>query len=269
MNKTSSPLAVVALVLGVSPLWAQTPAPTPAVPAAPAAPTASWTLTPAFASQYMFRGVRLGGPAFEPTVECDYGNLALGVWANFPIADKVPGQSDPEIDPYGSYKFTINDAFSIQPGFTWYTYVNAEKGNGFYKSTFEPNIAVNYTVSGLTLTPKLYYDMVLKGPTAELNAAYAVPLKDLGTELDFSGTLGTYKWTDASAIHNPDTKNYGNYWLAGVAAPFQINKQTKLTLGWAYTKGSDNFFKTGSAGKAENTAAVGRGVVTVSLAFSF
>ena len=162
----------------------------------------------------------------------------------------------------------MNEAFSVQPGFTWYTYVSADESAGFYKQTFEPNIAFNYTVSGLTLTPKFYYDVVLKGPTYELNAAYSVPLKELGTELAFTGTVGTFKWTQFAPT-SPDTKNWGDYWLVGVALPFAITKESKLTLGWAYTEGRDNYLKQGSAPQTVNSLAVGRGVVTVSYAWTF
>jgi len=258
---------VTALTAGIG-ARAQTAPAAPAAPAA-AAPSSSWLIQPSFVSQYMFRGARLGGPSFEPTIEFDAGNLALGVWSNFPIADKVAGQSDPEIDPYGSYKFVVNDSFNLQPGFTLYTYINANKNNGFYKSTFEPNLAVNYSVLGLTLTPKLYYDVVLKGPTYEFNAAYALPLKDAGTELDFTGTIGTFRWTDAAENTSPSVKNWGNYWQAGVSAPFQITKEAKFIVGWAYAKGSDNFVKQGSLPKSANPAAVGRGVVTVSWAMTY
>jgi len=276
MKKTA--LIIAALALGAS-LPAQTPAtpaPAPApAPAAAAAPVAdaaagSWTLTPAVASQYMFRGVRLGGPAFEPSLEYDAGALAVGVWANVPISDKVDGQSDPEFDFYGSYSFDIvKDVSSIVPGVTIYTYPNAKKVNGFYKATFEPNLALNYTLGPVKFTPKIYYDFVLKGPTAELTAAAAVPLKDAGTELDFTGVYGTYKWTSAAADSTPDVKNWGDYFLVGVSAPFQLNKEAKLTVGFAYTKGSSNFFKQGTAGKVPNGAADSRGVVTISYAYTF
>ena len=229
----------------------------------------SVVVTPAFVNQYMFRGARLGGPSFEPSVEIDSGNFALGVWSNFPIKDKVPGQSDPEIDPYGSYTFTVNESVSIAPGFTWYNYPNADTNNGFFKSTFEPNIALNYTVAGLKLTPKLYYDLVLKGPTYEFTAAYAIPLKDLGSELDWIATAGTFKIDDAAKGASPSVKNWGDYYLFGVSLPFAITKESKLTVGFAYTKGSGNFLKAGSTPKVENTAAVGRGVVTLSYAYTF
>ena len=229
----------------------------------------SVALTPAFVNQYMFRGARLDGPSFEPTIEVDSGSLALGVWANFPMKDKVPGQSDPEIDPYGSYSLTVSDAVSIAPGFTWYNYPNADPNNGFFKSTFEPNIALNYTIAGVRLTPKFYYDLVLKGPTYEFSLAYAVPLKEIGSELDWTATAGTFILRDAAKNADPRVKNWGNYYLIGVSMPFALTKESKLTIGLAYTKGSDNFIKQGSAPRVENTAAVGRGVVTLSYSYTF
>ena len=271
--KTNLVLASIALALGALSVHAQTAAttaPVPApVPAPEAAPSSSWTFTPAFVSQYMFRGVRLGGTSFEPAIEYDAGNLAIGVWANFPISAKVVGQSDPEIDPYASYTFTINDSASIVPGFTWYNYPNATTANGFYKTTFEPNVAFNYTVAGFKFTPKIYYDVVLKGPTYELNVAFAAPLKDLGTELDFVGTVGTFKWDDAASDTTPSVKNYGDYWLVGVSAPFALTKDSKIIVGLAYTEGNNNYFKQSGSPKSVNTAAVGRGVVTISYAITF
>jgi hypothetical protein len=252
-----------------APATATTPAPAAPSAAEPAAPAVSVVVTPAFVNQYMFRGARLGGPSFEPSVEVDSGNLALGIWTNFPIQDKVPGQSDPEIDPYGSYTFTVNESVSIAPGFTWYNYPNADPNNGFYKSTFEPNIALNYTAAGVKLTPKLYYDLVLKGPTYEFNVAAAIPLINLGTELDWTATVGTFKVDDFAKGADPSVKNWGDYYLIGVSLPFAITKESKLTVGFAYTKGCGNFLKAGRPPKVENTAAVGRGVVTLSYACTF
>ena len=265
-QKTNVVMTCAALLLGALSASGQTA--TAPAPAAPAAPTASWTVTPAFASQYMFRGVRLGGPSFEPTVEFDYDTFAVGVWANFPIADKVVGQSDPEYDVYGSYTIAVNDSISVVPGFTWYNYPRAPSANGFFKATFEPSLAFNYTVAGIKLTPKFYYDVVLNGPTLELSASLALPLKDLGTELDFIGTVGTFKWKTAADNTFPDLKNYGNYFLVGVSAPFALTSASKIVVGVAYTKGSDNYFKQSGSPKVENTAAVGRGVVTVSYAYT-
>lgn len=257
-------LSAIALLAGASAIQAQTPA-----PSAAAAPAATWTLTPAVVSQYMFRGARLGGPSFQPALEYGNGPWIAGIWANVPIKDEVPGQSDPEFDFYGSYTATFSDALSLVPGFTVYTYPDADKSAGFYRATFEPSVALNYTVSGLRLTPKFYYDTVLKGATYEFGAFYAVPLTELGTELDFTATLGTFKWRDALENTSPRAKNWGDYWQAGVALPFQLNASSKLTVGWYYAKGDDNFIKVGTTPKVENGAAVGRGVATISYALTF
>jgi len=238
-----------------------------------AAPSSSWVVTPSFASQYMFRGTRLGGPAFQPSVEYDQGNFAAGIWSNVPLKDKVIGQSDPELDFYGSYSTEVAKNLTVVPGITVYYYPNADRTNGFYKSTYEPNIALNYSIESslgvLKLTPKLYYDFILKGPTAEFTAAFTVPLKDISSELDFTGTYGSFKWKDYAPNNTPDIKNWGDYYLLGVAMPFQVSKASKLTVGFAYTKGSNNYLKQGTDAKVLNSAAVGRGVVTLSYAITF
>lgn len=257
---------VIAGLIACSTLPAQT---TVATPPPAEAPAASWTLTTSVASQYMFRGTRLGGASLQPSIEYDAGSLGLGIWANVPLKDKVVGQSDPEFDFYGFYSMEVAKDISVVPGFTIYTYPDAKKSDGFYKATFEPSIALNYTLGGFKLTPKLYYDFVLKGPTAELTAAFAVPLKDLGTELDFTAAAGTFIWKDYAPETNPDIKNWGDYYMVGVTAPFQISTDSKITIGWAYTKGSNNYLKQGTDGKVANSAAVGRGVLTISYILNF
>jgi uncharacterized protein (TIGR02001 family) len=239
---------------------AQTAAPAPAV---------TFTATGAVVSQYMFRGQKLNGAGFQPTVEMAAGDFTAGVWANFVMDDKVAGSSDPEFDLYGSYTMTIGKDLTLVPGFTAYIYPKASTNAGFYRTTFEPNVALNYTVEGVKFTPKFYYDTVLKGPTYELSVGYAVPLKDLGTELGFTATAGTFILKEAANNTTPDVKSWGDYWLVGVSMPFQLDKTSKLVVGFAYTEGRNAYLKQGNFGKAPNSLAVGRGVVTLSYAMSF
>lgn len=255
-----------ALVITTGGVRAQT------APPAPVATTPSHTLTAtaAIATQYMFRGLRLSGAAFQPAVELAAGNATLGVWGNFPFdGDKVPDSSDPEFDIYGSYTFAINESLSIAPGFTSYHFPSAPENLGFYKWTFEPNLALNYTVQGFKFTPKIYYDTVLEGATYEVNAYYTVPLKDINSELGFVATYGTYKWKEFANDASPSVKAWGDYWLVGVAMPFQLTPKSKLTLGLAYTEGSDAFVKVGRLGRSVNSAAIARGVGTISYSHSF
>lgn len=239
-----------------------------AAPAA-ASPGIAVTASASMVSQYMFRGQRLNGAGFQPSVEVAAGDFTGGVWANLPVHDIVPDSSDPEFDLYASYTLKMSDAMSVVPGVTSYHYPKASTGAGLYRWTFEPSLALNYTVEGIKITPKLYYDTVLKGATYEITGFYAVPMKGIGSELDFTATAGTYKLTDATNAPSPSVKSWGDYWLLGVAAPFQLSKEAKLTVGFAYTEGRNAFTKAGNFAKATNGLAIGRGVVTVSYAWSF
>jgi uncharacterized protein (TIGR02001 family) len=229
----------------------------------------SWTLTASTLSQYGFRGVRRGGLSLQPSLEYDAGPLGLGIWANAPLKNEAVGRSDPEFDFYGYYAAKLTDTVTVVPGFTAYTYPKANRSDGFYAATFEPNLALNYSIGGVRLTPKIYYDFVLKGPTAELTASFAVPLKGCGTELDFIAAAGTYLWKDAVADKNPAVKNWGDYYLAGISLPYQVTKASKVVIGWAYAKGSHNFLKQGPAGKTRNAATIACGVVTLGYSVTF
>lgn len=236
-----------------------------------AASNVTVTANASLVSQYMFRGLRLSDGGFQPSVEVASGNLTLGAWGNFPIdGDKVPDSSDPEIDLYGSYAIALEDGITLAPGFTSYHFPKAPTDAGFYRSTFEPNIALSFTMlDGVKLTPKIYYDLVLKGPTYEITALYALPLPDIGSELDFTATFGGYEWKETANDASPDVKAWGQYWLLGVAVPFQLTPTSRLTLGVAYTEGRKAYTKAGEFGKTPNSLAVGRGVVTLTYSRTF
>lgn len=265
MNK-SLIVSFVALASTITGL-AQTP-PAPTQPAPPPPPAYSVTVTAGAVSQYMWRGLRLSGAAFQPSVEVGAGNFAVGIWASTPFdSGVVPDSSDPEFDIYGSYNFAVSDKLSITPGFTSYNFPDAPTSAGWYRSTFEPNVALNYTVSGVKLTPKLYYDFVTKGATLEFTAFYALALS--GFELDFTAQVGTYKWKEFANNTTPDVKAWGDYWFVGVSAPFQLTPASKLVIGFAYTEGRDAFTKQGTAPRSANTGAIGRGVASISYSHIF
>lgn len=239
-------------------------------PAIPAPTTVAVTASASLVSNYMFRGLRLSAAAFQPSVEMSAGALTLGAWASQPLdGNKVPDSSDPEIDLYGAYTLPLEGGFSLTPGFTSYYYPKAPTDAGFYRSTFEPSLALSGTIDGVKLTPKAYYDVVLRGFTWEISAAYALPLQSIGTELDFLATWGTYKWTDTANHSSSDVKAWGDYWLVGLSVPYQLSRQAKVTAGLAYTEGRDAFTKMGSFGRAPNSLAVGRTVATFTFAWSF
>jgi uncharacterized protein (TIGR02001 family) len=219
-------------------------------------------------NHYVFRGLRRNGASLQPAVEANAGAFTVGAWANLPFHDKVRDSADPEIDLYGSYTFALGNGASVVPGFTSYHFPHAPTNRGSYRSTFEPSLAASYTIKGVRLTPKIYYDVVLDGATYELNASYAYPLTQLGTELDFGAALGTYKFTDYVRDASPATKAWGDYWQLGVWLPYQLAHH-KITLGFAYAEGRDAFLKQGAQPRVVNPLAAGRGVVSVTYAYTF
>ena len=215
-----------------------------------------WTVSPTLTSQYIFRGVKLADSSFQPWVDYTAGPLSIGVWASAALEDRVAGDSDPELDLYGAYTFSSRaGAFSFVPGFYLYTYPDARSEIGLYSTTLEPSLAVVFTAEGIQFTPKLYYDLMLRGATYEITAAIALPLTRLGTELDFTATAGTFKSSDVTHAAAPEVKNWGDYWSFGVAVPVQISVRSKLTLAVLYSEGRNNYYKQGQAPREQNEGA--------------
>ncbi|HTO03081.1 MAG TPA: hypothetical protein VL069_05230, partial [Opitutus sp.] len=159
-------------------------------------------------------------------------------------------------------------SFSIVPGAYLYTYPDAEPDHGVHRVTLEPSLGAIFTVSGIQFTPKVYYDVMLKGATYEVTAAAALPLTSLGTELDFTATAGTFKLSDATEHATPAVKNWGDYWMLGVAVPVQVSLRSKVTAAVTYSEGRNNFFKQGTLPRSRNENARGRTAVTLTYSIS-
>lgn len=168
---------------------------------------AQTTLTTSYASQYLFRGARVAGASIQPSLDYTNGGANLGVWASAPLHG-----GDREADIYGSY--TFGEGLTFAPGFTAYTYRDS-------RNTFEPSLAVGYSVSDVKLSAKGFYDLTLRVPTGEVSAAYTVG------SFDLTLTGGTYR-----VDHE-----WNRYWLVGLGRAFEITKASKLTIGVAYGRG--------------------------------
>lgn len=238
-----------------------------AVAGAPAAPV--WTVTPAVVSQYIFRGLRVDGPSFQPSVEFGWERWTAGVWSSVPLEDAVPDLSDPEIDLYASYTWPLSAAVSVMPGATLYGYPRADRSAGAYRWTFEPSLAANVTWAGVRLTPKLSYDARLRGTTGEVAAAYAWPLQRLGTELLFTAAWGAFAVDKAVAGAVPAVRQRGAFASAGVTLPYQLAAYGRAFVGWSYHRGYDSETRTGTGPWTPEPAAVSRGVFSVGYALTY
>ena len=230
----------------------------------------TFTVTPAYVSEFMFRGARYGGASFQPMIEYSKGPLDLELWCNFPLADKIEGVSDPEFDLTASYTLTIvPNAFTIKPGFTLYTFPRAKKEDGFYKATFEPKVSFSYTAGDISFALNLYYDLVMEGPTYEFGVDYSIPVKasNFNFELELSALIGKYDWADSVADSGTKEGIKGDYWQAGLAVPFEFSKSSKLVIGWYYAEGINTKSYAGAA--RDSLPDVGHGVFNVSFSHSF
>jgi uncharacterized protein (TIGR02001 family) len=253
---------LVSLLLGV--LGAATGS--AADPAAETAPGVSVSVTPSFVSQYMFRGIHIGGPSFQTSVEADVGNLFAGVWASLPVADTPSGNGTDEIDPYASYEITLNGSTSLLPGIQAYYYPRADTRGGSCRATLEPNLGLNYSAGALTLLPRICYDLVLDSETYEFNARYVVELSPLHTELDFAATLGTenvHRSVNTAASGLPQAESRNSYWLAGLTVPVAFVHVGKLTVGYAYTMGFSGSIRGDGMARTPDPSSMGRPVLSV------
>lgn len=229
----------------------------------------SVTFTPAFVSHYMDRGVRLGDAAFQPDIAVVGQRFVAGLWSNFPLADSPEDRSDIELDFYVATPLQLSESMTLVPTVSWYHYPDADLSAGSYRNAIEPSLGLEWSLGGVLITPRFYYDFMLDGPTWELNAAYALALPALGTELNFAATLGTFTWHDAVRDAEPRVTNRGDYWLVGVSVPFTFSTRSTITLGVAYAEGFNNTYEQVGAPREKEPNAVGRVVVTLSYAITF
>lgn len=104
-------------------------------------PKSSFTVGADFYSNYIWRGTKLGGPSFQPTVKFNTGGLTLGVWGSFDASGYQ------EVDPYISYAF--KNGLSL--GVTDY-YYPAAGGSFAADSANAYEINVGFTTGGLSLS---------------------------------------------------------------------------------------------------------------------
>lgn len=227
-----------------------------------------WTLTNTVVSDYFFRGVRLAGPSLQPALEFSRDAWSCGAWSNVALSD-TGKPSNPEIDLYGAFRArTGSENVELVPGFTLYAYPRAQRSDGIYRTTFEPNLAANIDVHGLRLTPKIYYDLTLEGATYEFSAALAIALKSMGTELDLNASVGTFRLNSVTPDADPREKNWGDYFTVNASVPYRVSANGTVSLSIGYSSGTNNYFKQAGLPRSRNPDARSRAVVSLGYSFT-
>lgn len=173
-----------------------------------------------FASEYVFRGVKLADNSFQPGLEASFDDFYIGVWGSLPTEKRSSmGYSD-EWDFYGGYGFDLTDNMSLDLGATYYYYPQAGG------STFEPYVGLNWDLDGWAPSAYLYYDIDLEAWTGQLGLDYSIPLGAAGFSLDLSGYAGYVL---------PDVDDSFWYYGADAVVPYVINDTATVSAGvhWA------------------------------------
>jgi len=165
-----------------------------------------WSIGTDVVTEYVFRGVSLGGNSVQPYVEVSKGNFTAGTWFSTQFGSGSELSAD-EIDFYVGYSVPLDGSISLDLGATYYHYPQT----GAFLAT-DSGAAGTYEVSASVgfdapLAPSItaYYDLTLEAFTLEGGVGHSVPLSETNA-LDLGLTLGlvdgdgfSYEWGSASA----------------------------------------------------------------------
>ncbi len=178
-----------------------------------------------FVSKYVSRGKQLGRASLHPSLEAATGPFRAGVWNNTPLRNEHDGNLTKEIDLYLGYTPKLADKLSADFGATYYWFPRADRSLDY--DSFEVFGGLNWALGSTTPAVYVYRDVVLDVWTVQGSLGYSVPLKQAGTSLDFSFTLGCV---------SPDRGEQYDYFSVGVNLPVKLSDAVKLNFGLSYTE---------------------------------
>lgn len=177
----------------------------------------SVSISLAYESDYVFRGVALAEDYFAPSVDITYGDMYAGIWAALPT-DSEYGD---EVDFYAGYGFSVSELVSADLGFTYYTYPDSADG------LFDGDVNTFEIYAGLSfeapLSPSVYvfYDLDLEAFTLETSAGQSWEVSE-STAIELAGYLG---YVDASGIDSYF------YYGAGLSYSIAMSETASASIG--------------------------------------
>jgi hypothetical protein len=231
------------------------------------AAAAEITATTSVVSANVFRGQRLAGVSLQPTIEAVGGPASAGIAASAALQHRPSDVAEFETDLFAGYRWPLSGRVGLRPGFTAYFYRGAPAN--YRSAVIEPNLALDFTVGAVRFTPVYYRDLTRNGSTVELNAAVALPLPTLGTELDLTLTAGTSHLNDAFSAAAPKAALRGDYGQFDASVPWQITTHAKITLGLSYVTATNAHLQPRSGPRVGNPLATERAVVRLAYSYAF
>ena len=183
----------------------------------------------AYASQYVFRGIRHANDSVQPSVEFGFENAYAGIWSNQPLQSHRTG----EVDAYAGYKYSVTKTWSFEVVGSCYDYPGATGGRvGF---SYEMGLGATYLVRGVSASIYYYRDFKLDANTEQGSLAYSIPLKAIGGSIDCTVYVGTVQSDDGLAISIQRTRQSYNYYGVDLTLPYKLSEKTSMAAGvhWA------------------------------------
>ncbi len=175
-----------------------------------------------FATDYIFRGIKLSDNTLHPSIEFAKDDFYAGYWGAFPINNIASKGFIDEYDFYAGWSTEISEGTSVDVGLTYYYYPQA-------KSTTEAYVGLTSDFNGITPGVYLYYDFTLEVLTVQANVGYSVPMESIGSTLDLSATFGYVE---------PDAGDSYSYYGVSAVVPFKLNENATITAGVHYASNS-------------------------------
>lgn len=178
-----------------------------------------------FVSKYVFRGVKLGRESLQPSVEVATGDFYAGLWNNTPLRNEHDGDASKELDFYLGWTPKLTENLKADFGATYYVYPSMV--GSWNNDSIEVFAGLNLALGNFTPALYIYRDFTLNSWTVQGSVGYSVPLKSLGTSLDFNATVGAVSPNNAEAY---------DYYSVGVNLPVKLSDIVKLNFGVTYTE---------------------------------
>lgn len=191
-------------------------------PVAAQAGDVDWSIGTDIVTEYVFRGVSLGGNSVQPYVEMSKGNFTAGAWFSTQVGSGSELSAD-EVDFYAGYSVPLDGAISLDLGATYYHYPQTGSlfaSDGGAAGTYEVSASVGFDAP-LAPSVTAYYDLTLKAFTVEGGAGHSVAFGE-SNALDLGLTVGlvdgdgfSYEWANASASVSHSISDAASIYVGG------------------------------------------------------
>lgn len=189
-------------------------------------------------SQYVFRGVSLGGNSVQPGTEISFGNLTVGSWYSAGFGPDSDVQAD-ELDLYAGYSVPLNGDISLDIGGTYYHYPQSGdflSTNDGASGSYEVYGSAGFASIPLSPIATVYYDFTLETLTLEGSVGHSIDLPRDGWTADLGLTGGhveadgggSYQWGTGTIAANKVITDAIGFYISG---NFTVNSEDN-TLGF-------------------------------------